>query len=154
MTLLLSTIHETLSHQSPGRTLQSFGRMRFSLLSLHHYPMVVFMSVYSSRQPWQNSRFDNCFLPSFLPLQFRLLFSFVPKVLNSVIASQASSGNAAWHRVGATLLPLNFIKYFFSFSKGSLCEQLIMSCGNIWTGSALRLPGLERLQLLRCTDVA
>lgn len=70
-----------------------------------------------------------------------------------VISAQASSGNAAWHRVGATLLPLNLIRYFFSFSKGSLCEQLIMSCGNIWTGSALQLPGLERLQLLRCTDV-
>lgn len=56
----------------------------FSLLSLHLYPVVVFMSDCSSRQSWPNSSFDNCFLPSFLPFQFSLLLSFVPwaKVLN------------------------------------------------------------------------
>lgn len=46
---------------------------------------------------------------------------------------------------GAILLPLNFIEYFDIFSKGDLCERLIASCGNIWTGWAFQLPRPERL---------
>lgn len=43
LTLLLSTIHETGRIQALVGLCSPLGKLRFSLLSLHHYPVVVFI---------------------------------------------------------------------------------------------------------------